>query len=187
MQIRSDMANYYGLSESDVELTMSNYIPTSLKANEFFLEEEKICDKIGFVKSGMFRSYFYDDFANQITTNFYPPGSLIISFDSFNNQVPSKENIIACVDSELLVIGYEDQKAIYEKIPVWQQICRDLADQISKDMMERSVQFQTLSATERYKKFCKESPEVLQTVALTHIASFLGIDNATLSRIRKKI
>jgi len=53
--------------------------------------------------------------------------------------------------------------------------------------MNRSIQLQTLTATERYQLFIKKHPDILQRVALKHIASYLGIDIATLSRIRKSI
>ena len=111
---------------------------------------------------------------------------MVISFESFNNQVPSKENITALVDSEISTITYEKQKELYRLVPAWQNICKDLADFKSREMISRSVQFQTLSASERYDLFCKENPEIVQKVALKHIASYLGIDIATLSRIRKK-
>lgn len=185
MKIDKKIAQYYGLSEADLDITMKSYVQENFAAKSYFLGEGKIADKIGYVKSGIFRSFFFDNDANEITTQFYPEGSLIIAFDSFNNQTPSKENIIAAVDSELMVVSYKRQKELYELVPAWNQICKDLADQISKEMIERSIQFQTMSATERYQEFFKQYPSVIQRVALKHIASYLGIDIATLSRIRK--
>ena len=111
---------------------------------------------------------------------------IIISFESFNNQVPSKENIIAIEDSKLMVVSNKRQKELYEMVPAWNQICKDLADLISREMIDRAAQFQTLTATERYQKFCREQPQLLPRVNLGHIASYIGVDTATLSRIRKK-
>ena len=85
-----------------------------------------------------------------------------------------------------MVISYEKQKELYEKIPAWNLICRDLADFKSREMIERANRFQTLSATERYHAFCKEHPDLLQRTTLGNIASYIGVDIATLSRIRKK-
>ncbi|PLX12505.1 MAG: hypothetical protein C0598_05835 [Marinilabiliales bacterium] len=186
MQISELVLDKYKLTENEVNHTMSAYSPMTLKANQFFLKEGDICNYIGFVKEGLLRSYFYDDHANEIITEFYPEGSLVISFDSFNNRVPSRENIKSIVDSELMIIKYEKQKELYEMIPAWNQICKDLADMISQEMIERASRFQTMSATERYRLFCKENPTIRQRATLGHIASYLGIDIATLSRIRKK-
>jgi len=186
MRLDENSIKKYNLSEDEINLTMSGYIPMSIKANDYFLEEGKVCNYIGFVTKGLFRSYFYDDNANEITTDFFSEGSLIIAFDSFNNRTPSKEYIKAIVDSELMSVSYEKQKELYEKVPAWNQICKDLADVKSREMLERASRFQTMSASERYTEFCKEYPDILQRATLGHIASYIGIDIATLSRIRKK-
>ena len=187
MKLDKDSLNKYKLTEDEFKLTKSSYFSQTLKANEFFLQEGEVCNYIGFVTKGILRAYIFDDFANEITTEFYPEGSLIISFDSFNNQIPSKENIRAVEDSELMVISFEKQKELYRLVPTWNQICKDLADSISKEMKERTRLFQTMTATERYIDFRKKHPDILQRVTLGCIASYLGVDIATLSRIRKKV
>lgn len=186
MQIDEDIAKIYGLSEEDIQLTMSGYVPMNLKTNDYFLREGQVSNYIAYVGSGLLRSFFYDDNANEITTQFYPEGSLIISFDSFNNRLPSREYIMACVDSELMATSYDNQKKLYDQIPAWNQICKDLADHKSKEMQARAAEFQTMSAFERYRKFCNDYPQVIRQAKLGHIASYIGVDIATLSRIRKK-
>lgn len=187
MQLDKHSLDKYKLTEEEIKLTMSSYVPQTIKAHEFFLKEGQVCNYIGFVTKGLLRAFVFDDFANEITTEFYPEGSLIISFDSFNNRVPSKENIKAIEDTELMLVSFERQKELYQLVPAWNQICKDLADTISQDMIERARLFQTMSATERYSDFCKKNPTILQKANLGHIASYIGVDIATLSRIRKKI
>jgi CRP-like cAMP-binding protein len=186
MRIDKNVAQKYNLTEEDIALTMAAYQPLSLEANGYFLKEGEVCNHIGFVVKGLLRSFFYDDNGSEITSNFFPEETLIISFDSFNNRVPAAENIKAIEDTELMVVPYQKQKELYDQIPAWNLICRDLADHYSREMINRANQFQTLSATERYRKFCEENPQILQRATLGQIASYLGIDNATLSRIRKK-
>ncbi len=177
----------YNLTNEEMRLTMESYAARSVKANQFFLKEGEICNYIGYVTKGLLRSYFYDDKANEITTNFFPEGSLIIALESFNNRLPSKEYIKAIEDSELSVVSYERQNELYRLVPAWNQICKDLADIKLGEMLNRTEKLQTLSASERYQQFCKEFPQLLQRVNLGFIASYIGVDNATLSRIRKKI
>lgn len=186
MKIDNDIAKKYNLSEEEISITMSGYMPMTIKANDYFLKEGEVCNFIGFVTKGLLRSFVYDDYANEITSDFFPENTLIISFDSFNNRVPSKENIKAIEDSELMVISYEKQKELYDKIPAWNLICRDLADFKSREMIERAKRFQIMSASERYYTFCNEHPDLLQRTTLGNIASYIGVDIATLSRIRKK-
>lgn len=186
MKIDKEFAARYQLTDQDLARTMSSYQPLTIKANEYFLEKGQVSQYIGFVKKGLLRSFFYDDQANEIITDFFSEGTLIIAFDSFNNRKPAQEYIKAVEDSELMVISYEKQQALYDQIPAWNQICKDLADNKSREMIERSKQFQSLSATERYRLFCQEKPDILQRATLGHIASYLGVDIATLSRIRRK-
>jgi CRP/FNR family transcriptional regulator, anaerobic regulatory protein len=186
MQINNNSNDFLNLTDQEKMLTMSKYAPLHIKSNDFFLKIDQVSNYIGFVTKGLLRSYFYDDKANEITTAFFPEGSLILSANSFNNRVPAKESIVAIEDSELMVISYESQKELYELIPAWNAICKNMADNNGNILLERATQFQTLSAAERYEKFCREYNDILQRVTLGHIASYIGIDLATLSRIRKK-
>lgn len=176
----------YNFTEEEIKLTLSRFIPKIVKENEFLLKAGEVSNYIGYVNIGLLRSFFYDDQANEITTNFFPEGSLIIVADSFNNRIPSKEYVKAIEDSELSVISYQEQMELYKLLPAWHQICKDLGDIKISEMLNRAKSFQTLSASERYQKFCNEYPQLLQRVNLGYIASYIGVDNATLSRIRKK-
>lgn len=186
MLLDKNSLDKYKLSEEELNRTMSSYVPQSLKANEFFLKEGQVCNHIGLVVTGLLRTFVYDDDANEITTEFHPEGALIISFDSFNNRIPAEENIRAVEESELMVVSFEKQTELYRSVPAWNQICKDLADEMSREMIERVRLFQTMSATERYQNFCRNHPQILQRATLGHIASYIGVDIATLSRIRKK-
>ncbi len=186
MEIKENIIEDYGLSAKELAFTQGSFQPYALAGKQFFLKAGQTSDKIAYVLKGMLRSFLLDEDDNQITTQFFPAGTLVISFESFNEQVPSKEYIIAEDDCELLVITHEQQMMLYREVPKWQEICKDMASRNSHEQLERSVEFQTMTATERYHKFCEEHPEILQSVPLKHIASYLGIDNATLSRIRRK-
>ena len=106
---------------------------------------------------------------------------------SFNSQIPAKENIITLEECKLLVITYSKMIELCEEIPVWREIAKTVDGIKYNDLNNRSIQLQTLSALERYQLFCERNPLIIKTVPLRYIASFLGIDIATLSRIRKKI
>ena len=186
MKMDINMLSQYGMTESEIHFTLGSYEPEAVKANHFFLREGMVSNKIAFIVSGLLRSCFYDGDGNEITSRFFEQGSLIISLESFNNRTPSKENIVAVIDSDLMTITYEKQKALYENIPAWNQVCKDLADRASDEMISRALQFQTLTAKQRYEKLCSEHTDIIKHTPLRHIASYIGIDNATLSRIRRK-
>jgi CRP-like cAMP-binding protein len=186
MDINKWSIEKYNLTEEEVKLTLSYFAPKMIKQNEYFLKEGEISNFIGYVTKGLLRSYFYDDQANEITTGFFAEGSLIIAEESFNNRTHAKECIKAIEDSELSIISYDRLMKLYELIPAWNHIGKDLRDIKISEMLKRAESFQILSASERYHKFCQEYPHLLQRVNLGYIASYIGVDNATLSRIRKK-
>jgi len=186
MDLIERIKTFYNLTEEELDVSKNSWKPLSIPAKTYFIKKGKIATQIGFIERGLFRSFFYDDNANEITTHFFMPGTVLISMESFNNQVPAKENIISLEDSKIYVISYQDMMELYEHVPAWRQISKDVDEMKFNDLMNRSIQLQTLSAKERYDLFCQNYPAIIQKVALKHIASYLGIDIATLSRIRKK-
>ena len=187
MDFRDRLITHYGFTDSDWEETLSRFKPVTLPAKSLFLETGKIATSLGYLRKGLMRSFFYNDQANDITTHFFKSGTVVISMKSFNDQVPSRENIIAIEECELDVITYENMMDLISVVPAWRQIAKDVDEFKYNELMNRSIQLQTLTALERYQLFIRKHPDILQRVALRHIASYLGIDIATLSRIRKKI
>lgn len=187
MNLKDGLSKYYKLTKAEVDKSLSLFVPETLRTKEYFLKQGKISDKIGFLESGIIRSFFYDENGNDITTHFFQPGQVVISMKSFNSQIPTKENIITLEECKLLVITYSKMMELYEEIPVWREIAKTVDEIKYNDLNNRSIQLQTLSALERYQLFCEKNPLIIKTVPLRYIASFLGIDIATLSRIRKKI
>lgn len=185
MDFKERLIEHYGFTEKDWEETVSRFEPEILPAKSLFLEKGEVASKLAYLRSGMMRSFFYDDQANDITTHFFKQGTVAISMKSFNDQVPSREHIIAIEDCEIDVITHARMLELMKEVPAWQQIAKDVDEFKFNDLMNRSIQLQTLSASERYQLFVKKHPDILQRVALRHIASYLGIDIATLSRIRR--
>jgi len=187
MDFRNRLTEHYGFTERDWNETVSRYRPETLPARSLFLEKGKVATRLAYLRSGMMRSFFHDDRANEITTHFFKKGSVVISMKSFNDQVPSRENIIAIEDCEIDVITFDRMQELIREVPAWRQIGKDVDEAMYNSLMNRSIQLQTLTASERYELFIKKHADILQKVALKHIASYLGIDIATLSRIRKSI
>jgi len=187
MDFKDKLVQHYGFTERDWEETVSRFHPETLPARSLFLEKDHVADRLAYLRSGLMRSFIYDDQANDITTHFFKQGTVVISMKSFNDQVPSREYIIALEDCEIDVITYDRMQELMELVPAWRQIAKDVDESKYNALMNRSIQLQTLTASERYHLFIKKHPDILQRVALKHIASYLGIDIATLSRIRKSI
>lgn len=186
MDLKERLKKYYNFTNEDLGTTFSFFLSDKIAAKSYFLKKGQVSDKIAFIRSGLLRSFIYNDHADDITTHFFQAGTVVISMNSFNNQVPSPEYIVAVEDSDLMVITYEQVQELCMKIPAWKQIIKDVDEYKFHQQLNRSIRFQTLSASERYLQLMEKKPELIQKVPLKHIASYLGIDIATLSRIRKK-
>jgi CRP/FNR family transcriptional regulator, anaerobic regulatory protein len=187
MDFKERLEEHYGFTHKEWEETVARFEPAILPARSLFLETGKVASRLAYLRSGMMRSFFYDDQANDITTHFFKKGTVVISMKSFNDQVPSGENIITLEECEVDVITYERMQELMEVVPAWRQIAKDVDEFKYNALMNRTIQLQTLTASERYRLFLEIHPDILHRVALRHIASYLGIDIATLSRIRRSI
>lgn len=105
---------------------------------------------------------------------------------SLKNKNPSKFNFQAIEDTILLTIKADKMEQLYKQFPKWQQFGRQIWETNFMNLVEGIISFQTLTAEERYLALMKDS-EFLQRVPLKHLASFLGITQTSLSRLRKKI
>ena len=186
VELKQALMRQFDFSEADWEITKDYFSPEIVEAKEYFLKEGEIASKLGFVKTGLLRSYYWDDGGRDVTLQFFQKGMVVVSPDSFNNQTAAKECISAYEKSELITITREKFISLSKKVPLWQQIGREVSDLKNERLLNRIVQFQTLAAQERYNAFCKEFPGIILKVPLGHIASYLGMDVATLSRLRNK-
>lgn len=187
MKFKDVLIDKFHFSESEVEYSKKMFDYETIQTKKFFLEEGKVATKLGIVITGLFRTFFINEDGNEITTAFHEPNTLLLSIDSFTNQVKSKENIVAIVTSEIMTITFTNWELLNQEIPKWQEVRKKTGDYIGMSLQARARDFQIMSAKERYKKFCQKHPIVYQKATLGQIASYLGIDIATLSRIRRTI
>lgn len=187
MDLRGRLKTHYKMTDVELDTTFAYFQPERLPAKSYFLKEGKVADRLAYIRKGLLRSFFYNDNADEITTHFYPEGTVVISIYSFNNQVPARENIIALEECDLLVISHAEMQELASKVPAWKKIASDTDRYKYNQEMNRSIRFQTLSARERYLQLMEKHPWVIQRVPLKHIASYIGVDIATLSRLRRKL
>jgi CRP/FNR family transcriptional regulator, anaerobic regulatory protein len=160
---------------------------TNFYKNEMILEKGKVCKNLYFIDNGLARGFFIDDDGKDITNWFAPEGTLATSTYSFISQNPSFENIVALEDCKMQTISRKTLYDLYDKFPEMNEMGRKLIEIYYLELEERvnALQFQT--AKQRYEKFVKQDGYLLQRTSLGHIASYLGITQETLSRIRNQI
>jgi CRP-like cAMP-binding protein len=167
-----------------LERLSSMLIRKEIKRKEYLLQEGKTSSKIYWLVKGLIRSYYIDDKGEEVTVWFYPENNLIISVESFFEQIPSDENIVAVEDSILLYITWEQMEALYREFPAYNYHGRKLTEKYYVQSMKRQKSMIKKTARERYQQFLEQESYLLARAPLRDIASYLGMTPEMLSKIR---
>ncbi|WP_158799664.1 Crp/Fnr family transcriptional regulator [Pedobacter sp. L105] len=155
--------------------------------NQLHLEEDKICNEYLFLEKGYMRAFAHDTEGSEVTTNFCSQGQMVFEVNSFFNRTRSKENIQALTDCEGLYISFEELNNLFHTLPEFREFGRAVLVKGYADLKGRMLYMITETAEERYENLLKTNPQIFQFAPLKNIASYLGITDTSLSRIRKEI
>lgn len=159
-------------------LTLNHFEKGQLlhQANDISLE-------LYLVRSGALRSFYYVE-GKDVTSHFALDHGVVGAADSIIRKKRSRYNIEALENSEVFVLNYNDLDPFLDENPKLERLARQLTQLIYMDLVERIEGMTFLSARERYAHLMARSPDITQRVSLGHIASYLGITQETLSRVR---
>lgn len=156
-----------------------------LKKNQDLQSVGHTCTTIYLIKKGAARIYYYKD-GNDITECFAFEKNIIARVESLFTGKPSKKAIQALEDSEFVAIQAAPLFQLYDQFPEVERLFRIIFENAYVDTINRIESIQFHSAEERYKALLTDFPDVIHRVALKHIASYLGITQVSLSRIRRR-
>jgi CRP-like cAMP-binding protein len=152
--------------------------------NHFLLSKDKIADEYLLLDKGYMRAFAFDIEGNEVTTNFYAPGQMVFEVASFFNRTRSKENIQALTDCEGWFITYKQLNDLFHSLPEFREFGRAMLVKGFSELKNRMLATITETAEERYATLLKTKPEIFQHAPLKNIATYLGITDTSLSRIR---
>ncbi|MCG8326917.1 MAG: Crp/Fnr family transcriptional regulator [Chitinophagales bacterium] len=157
----------------------------ALSRNHLLLKEDMVAHRVYFINKGSARTFYYHD-GKDVTSWIYREGQLITSWSSFYARIPSYENVELTEDTSVCSISYDDLQLLYAQYSKMQAFGRIMVEEqmVFLDYFYKGFMF--MAAKEKYDLLLSIFPDVTQRVNLGHIASFLGISQETLSRIRKK-
>lgn len=171
------------LPSMEKDLFLSRFERVEVRKGAVVVHAEKIERYVYFIEQGIARAYHETD-KGERTIWFGEAGGIMLSFLSFFKNQAGYESVEVLEDSILYRISSAHLQELYNQhLPIanWG---RKFAEQELLLTEQRFMDLQFKTATERYQDLMKHSPTILQRVQLGHIASYLGITQVSLSRIR---
>ncbi|HVO74814.1 MAG TPA: cyclic nucleotide-binding domain-containing protein [Ignavibacteriaceae bacterium] len=177
----------FQLPEKDWEMIKEYFQLQFFKKNEYFVREGKICRKLAFIAEGVMRYCMFREDGTDITCFFSYENDFAGDPESFFSQKPSNKNMQALTDCALITLSYENMQIILQQYPQVKEIFAAIDNLVMTKLLNQRTSNLNTDADSRYREFMKEYPHILQRVPQKYIASFLGITEQSLSRLRKNI
>ncbi len=175
------------LTEKELDFIRINLSISKFNKGEFYLESGKIQKQMGYVYSGLLRSYYVNEQGKKVTIGFINEDKYASDYPSFIKQKPSKYYIETIEPAVVVNLSYVKIQEAYQKYKNFENYGRAIAEEILIQKQDKLESFLFMNAEERYLHFIENNQNIINRVSVSHLSSLLGIERQSLSRIRKKI
>lgn len=176
-----------GIKVDEVERICSAHEKVMFKKGDYLLREGQTSNDYYCLESGLIRAFAFSSEGKDVTTGFFSSGEIVIEIASLFLRLPTKENIQALTDCSCWKISLRTFQHLFDTVDGFSEWGRSWMSGVLFSTKQRSLSMITDSATERYLALQKEHPEIILQAPLKYIASYLGVTDTSLSRIRKDI
>jgi CRP-like cAMP-binding protein len=173
--------------QSQVDATLIEPLLESKKLlkGDFLFREGDICHFVGLTARGCLRSFFIKD-GKELTLFFHSEHSTLGDYESFRRQTPAHFSCQAIEDSKVLILNSQVIESL-EAMPDGQKLLRLVVEDLAFQLRDRLLSLYRDSSEQRYINFLKSEPKLLQRIPQHYIASHLGIEPESLSRLKRKV
>ena len=175
------------LNQQQIDLIKSKAKLIQLKKEDYFSEAGKIARQVAFVDKGILRVCYYNNKGEEITRYFIDENNFAVDLNSFMYQIPSSEYVQAVTDCKLFVFSADELKDLSSIIIAWNSIINQITAKSLIEKVNRISPMLAENAKSRYISFLEKFPKLANRIPLSSLASYLGITQSSLSRIRKNI
>ncbi len=172
--------------KEDLENIFNQYQRVEFSKNDYFIKEDTTANFYYFMESGFARSYVIDLEGNDISTKFFSTTDIVIDWHSYFLKTKCRENIQAITPCVAWKITFENFMKLFT-IEAFREVGRTRLVNNYFELKNHSVSIIADPAKDRYLNLLKVKPDIVQNVPLKQIATYLGITDTSLSRIRKEI
>jgi len=175
-----------GLNEQEIAAVRAVSVEKKLRKRQYLLQEGDVCVNNCFVVKGCLRLYLVGEDGSEHMLRFAVENWWMSDQESLNNGTPSKNNIDALEDAEVILISQPDYINLQMTIPRLREVVERLKARSFEASQRRILSNISFSAEEKYQNFIKTYPDIFYRLPLHMIASYLGFSRETLSRIRNQ-
>lgn len=180
------LASFNILSSKEIDEFVSYATVKHLDKSDYFIRQGETCKSVAFVESGMLRSFYASEKDEEMTYCITFPNNFMTAYSSLLTDSPTQENIQAMTATELLIVSKEKIEHLSHNNVNFLLLSKVIAEQQYIEIEKRLFQLQSSNATSRYADLLKNQPNYIQFIPLNYLASYLGVTQRHLSRIRKE-
>jgi CRP/FNR family transcriptional regulator, anaerobic regulatory protein len=185
-QIINSIKSFVSLNKEEEEAFATILHVVYLKKKDYLFSQGQLCDRISFLNKGCLR-LFYNIDGIENTIQFFFDGSWYTDYGSFLTGKPGTEITQALEDCEVVQFKKDAIYQLYSVYPVFERVGRVMAENAFLSLSSLNKMLTNEEPEERYLNLLKQRPELIQKIPQHYIASYLGIQPESLSRIRKRI
>jgi CRP-like cAMP-binding protein len=184
--ILNNVAKHISLTASEKEYFSSLLEFKKIKAKQFLLRSGEICKHSSFVTVGCLRAFTVDKNGVEHILSFAPQEWWVGDMYSLLSQKPGNLNVEAMTDTEVIMLSKTDQEKLYEKVPKFERFFRIIIEKSLVAYQQRLIDNLSLTAQERYLKFCTTYPAIINTIPQKQVAAYIGVTPEFLSKLKAK-
>ena len=178
---------FSNLPENDQQQVICGFERVEFKKNTFLLRQGQLAHQYFYLQTGLIRSFVMGLAGHDMTTGFFSHKAQVIEIPSLLLQIPSQENIQALTDCVCWQMSFDTLQTLFDRMAGFRiDRIKNLVNSYSA-LKQRSLSMITHSARSRYLQLISQHPQVIKHAPLKHIATYLGITDSSLSRIRKEL
>ena len=185
--ILQNIAKHVALTPEEEALFLSKTTTQKHKAKSVLLHAGKVADSTYFVNSGILRSFNINDNIIEHVLHFSCEGWWMGDMYSYISGKPGNLFIEVLEDAEIITITKENHQELYKAIPKLERFFRILTENSLVTHQERLMDNLSLTAEERYEKFCKKYPTLIHKLPQKHIASYIGVTPEFFSKMKSRL
>lgn len=186
-EVEKSFLKHLALPEKELQELLQITKHNKIARTNYFIREGEVPLKLAFVIKGLFRYVYTHENGNEFTKNIIAEGNFISSYSAMIYNTPAYFSIEALEDAEILEIRYTDWIKLKESNPFWNAFLVQILEKAFSVKEKRERELLLLDAEKRYDIFVSEFPNLENRISQQIIASYLGIQPESLSRLKRKL